>query len=248
MSLDVIDLRDFYSRPLGQMARRILRVKLRARWTDVRGMRVLGYGFATPFLGSFREEAERVMAFMPAEQGVVDWPFGEPCCTGLVQEDMWPLPDSSVDRILLVHAVENAGHAGELLRECWRCLAPGGRLMVVVTNRRAPWSSLETTPFGQGKPFSRAQLTALLRETAFTPEGWTEGLLFPPIEAGLVLRSAVALERFGARLWPVFAGVHMVEASKQVYRPIPARRVKRLSLKPAPLPVGSGVPAPMPPG
>jgi SAM-dependent methyltransferase len=248
MSLDVIDLRDFYSRPLGQMARRILRVKLRARWKDVRGMRVLGYGFATPYLGSFREEAERVMAFMPAEQGVVDWPFGEPCCTGLVLEDMWPLPDSSVDRILLVHAVENAGSAGELLRECWRCLAPGGRLMVVVTNRRAPWSSLETTPFGQGKPFSRAQLTALLRESAFTPEGWTEGLMFPPIEARIVLGSAVALERFGARLWPVFAGVHMVEASKQVYRPIPARQAKRLTLKGAPIAVGSGVPAPMPPG
>jgi hypothetical protein len=38
------------------------------------------------------------------------------------------------------------------------------------------------------------------------------------------LRSAMAWERLGAALSLPFAGVHIVEATKQVYRPIPARR------------------------
>src|SRR5207237_6111588 len=41
------------------------------------------------------------------------------------------------------------------------------------------------------------------------------------------LRSAVAWERTGATLSAPFAGVHIVEATKQVYRAIPARRERR---------------------
>jgi len=41
------------------------------------------------------------------------------------------------------------------------------------------------------------------------------------------LRSAVAWERAGATISAPFAGVHIVEATKQVYRAIPARRERR---------------------
>ena len=46
----------------------------------------------------------------------------------------------------------------------------------------------------------------------------------PPISRGWFLRSAVAWERTGATLSAPFAGVHIVEATKQVYRAIPAGR------------------------
>lgn len=233
MTVDVIDLRDFYHRPLGQMVRRVLRAKLRARWDDVAGLRVLGVGFATPYLGIFRDEAERAMAFMPAAQGVLEWQSARGLASALVEEDMWPLPDAAMDRILVVHGIEGADSPTELLRECWRCLAPGGRLMAVVPNRRGPWARMDTTPFGHGRPYSRTQLTNLLRDTQFTPVGWTEGLFFPPMERGMILRSALGAERIGATLWGPFAGVYVVEATKQVYRPIPTRRVAKVKLKPA---------------
>lgn len=233
MSVDVVDLRDFYHRPLGQMVRRVLRAKLRARWDDVTGLRVLGTGFSTPFLGIFREEAERVMAFMPAAQGVLEWHSARGAASALTEEDMWPLPDQAIDRILVAHGVECADSPTELLRECWRCLAPGGRLIAMVPNRRGPWARIDSTPFGQGRPYSRSQLTNLLREAQFSPIGWTEALFFPPIERGIVLRSALGAERIGATLWGPFAGVHIVEATKQVYRPAPARRAVKVALKPA---------------
>jgi hypothetical protein len=58
-------------------------------------------------------------------------------------------------------------------------------------------------------------------------------LYVPPIPRGWFLRSAVAWERVGATISAPFAGVHIVEATKQVYRALPARREKR-ELAPVP--------------
>lgn len=33
----------------------------------------MGLGYAPPYLAAFREQAVRLLAFMPAEQGVVNW-------------------------------------------------------------------------------------------------------------------------------------------------------------------------------
>ncbi len=227
VAMDVVDLRNFYAQHLGVVARRFVGRGIRARWTDTRSLRVLGVGYATPYLGLFREEAERCLALMPAAQGVVRWPSTRPALAALVEEDELPLTDSAVDRVLLVHALEMSSDPAELLREAWRVLAAGGRLMAVVPNRRGLWARMDTTPFGQGRPYSRSQITQLLRDTWFTPTGWGEALYVPPIPRGWFLRSAVAWERTGATLSAPFAGVHIVEATKQVYRAIPARREKR---------------------
>src|SRR5262249_50504748 len=126
MSYDVVDLRDFYAQRLGTVARRFIGRGIRGRWADTRGQRVLGVGYATPYLGLFREEAERCLAFMPAVQGVVKWPSANPTLTALVDEYELPLADSSVDRVLLVHALEMSHDATTLLREVWRGVAGGG--------------------------------------------------------------------------------------------------------------------------
>jgi SAM-dependent methyltransferase len=235
-AMDVVDLRNFYAQRLGTVARRFVSRGIRARWTDTSALRVLGIGYATPYLGLFREEAERCLAMMPAPQGVVRWPSSRPALAALVEEDDLPLTDSAVDRVLLVHALEASSDPVGLLREVWRVLSGGGRLLAVVPNRRGLWARMDTTPFGYGRPYSRSQITHLLRETWFTPTGWGEALYVPPITRNWFLRSAVAWERTGRTISAPFAGVHIVEATKQVYRAIPARR-ERERLVPALEPV-----------
>jgi SAM-dependent methyltransferase len=227
MSIDVVDLRNFYSQQLGVVARRFIGRGIRKRWANTSGQRVLGIGYAPPYLGLFREEAERCLAFMPGAQGVVKWPSARAGLTALVDEYEMPLPDAAVDRVLLVHALEMSQDSGALLREAWRVLASGGRLLAVVPNRRGVWARMDITPFGHGRPYSRSQITALLRETWFTPTGWGEALYVPPVPRNWFLRTAVAWERTGATLSAPFAGVHIVEATKQVYRALPAKRRKR---------------------
>src|SRR5690242_15992591 len=136
MSLDVVDLRNFYALRLGTVARRFIGRGIRARWPSLGGMSVLGVGYPTPYLGLFREEAERCLAFMPAAQGVMKWPSARPGLAVLADEFALPLADSAVDRVLLVHSLEMSHEAGALLREVWRVLAAGGRLLAVVPNRR----------------------------------------------------------------------------------------------------------------
>ncbi|HEX3937357.1 MAG TPA: methyltransferase domain-containing protein [Xanthobacteraceae bacterium] len=234
--MDVVDLRNFYSQQLGVVARRFVGNGIRVRWNDTRGLRILGIGYPTPYLGLFRDEAERSLAMMPATQGVIRWPSTRAGLAALVEEDELPLTDAAVDRMLLVHALEMSSDPVELLREAWRVLAAGGRLLAVVPNRRGLWARMDTTPFGQGRPYSRSQITQLLRDAWFTPTGWDEALYVPPISRNWFLRSAIAWERTGATLSAPFAGVHIVEATKQVYRAIPARREKR-KLVPALQPV-----------
>ena len=48
---DVVDLRDFYSSSLGYVARRAIGRRLRDMWPDMESQRLLGLGYATPFLG-----------------------------------------------------------------------------------------------------------------------------------------------------------------------------------------------------
>ena len=234
---DAVDLRDFYRTSLGRMARRLIRRRVRAIWPDVHNLRILGIGFTTPYLGPFREEAERVLSVMPAPQGVIAWPDDGPGLSTLADEGELPLPDVAVDRVLLVHALECSDAARPMLREVWRVLAEGGRLLIVVPNRRGIWARLDITPFGQGNPYSIAQISRLLRDNMFTPTSWSHALFAPPFRSRMMTASAPAWEQIGRRWFGVFGGVLLIEAQKQVYAatPVPAFKRRRLYV-PVPAP------------
>lgn len=229
MSADIVNLRAFYSSLLGRLAERSIASALAAIWTKLPDERLVGLGYALPWLERLGSDAERVLAFMPARLGALRWPAGKPTASALVFEEELPLADSSVDRILLVHALEHAEDPRRMLMEIWRVLAPGGRLVVVVPNRRGLWARFEHTPFGTGRPYSRAQLVEILREANFTPGVWADTLHFPPAQQRWIMRLHRVLDRMGDRFWPLFAGVLVVEAEKRLLQgvPVTARRVKR---------------------
>ncbi|SFV07447.1 Methyltransferase domain-containing protein [Methylobacterium sp. 174MFSha1.1] len=247
MSLDVTDLRAFYASPLGAVAQRLVGRTVHRMLGSVSGLRVMGLGYAVPYLGPVRHAAERTLAFMPATQGVTHWPGSGRSASCLVDPTMMPLPDAALDRVMLIHAIEAVESPAELMQEVWRVLTPGGRLIVAVPNRRGLWARRDATPFGHGQPYSRSQLGRLMRDTLFSPEDWAETLYVPPVEGWLTLRTASAWERVGTGLSLPFAGLHVVEATKQLHRPVavPARRTARLRPRVlAPVPV----PAPVPGG
>src|SRR5688572_22758517 len=223
MWTDVLDLNEFYGSTLGQMTVRLLRARLREVWPSVRGETVLGLGYAAPFLRPFMEEAERTMAFMPAQQGVLRWPREGRNHTALVDELDLPLPDRSVDRVLLVHAVECSEQVRPMLREIWRVMADGGRLVTVVPTRAGLWSQIDRSPFFQGHPYSSGQHASLLRANMFAPLRQTRALYMPPTHSRLALRMAPTMERFGRRWLGRFAGVSVIESGKQLYAGVAER-------------------------
>lgn len=234
MRSDIIDLKVFYSRPLGEIVERVVNRHLLAMWPNVQDETLLGIGYASPFLDQFRHKARRLINLMPAQQGVSRWPILNPNATALVDDCVLPLADSSIDRALLVHGLETAENVRPLLREIWRVLAPSGRLLVIAPNRRGLWARVETTPFGQGRPYSRGQLMQLMRDHQLVPQDWREALFMPPVQLAFFLKTAAVWERFGPRIWPRFPGLYMVEVSKQIYAMTGERKRARV-LRPVPV-------------
>ena len=224
MTADVQRLIGFYRSPLGRIARTLVREQVVALAHDVQGKRVLGLGFATPYLRFTLDQAERVLAFMPSRQGASAWPREGPSHTVLCDPLEMPLTDAAIDLTIAIHAIEHVADAEELMRELWRITAPNGDLILVVPRRRGIWAQRDNTPFGQGSPYSGGQLDKLLREHGFVPVSWRAGLFVPPFQSSFVLKSTRLFERLGRVFGPAMSGVICVRARKQAFPAIPRRQ------------------------
>jgi len=233
MRVDVLALQRFYASPLGDAARRAALRRLNALWPQCDGLDVLGLGYAAPLLDGYRASARRVCALMPAAQGVEPWPGEGGVCSVLSEEARLPFIDAVFDRVLVVHALEEADALHPLLREVWRVMAPEGRLVVIAANRWSLWAQADATPFGHGRPFSRRQLSTLLTDAMFEPVASARALYAPPSAWSPFVRAADAFERIGERMWPAMGGLVLMEAVKRLYAST-ARSEGRVLLAKAP--------------
>lgn len=223
MYRDVAEIRQFYQSALGRLTAKTLNRKLAAFWRDStdKDKNIVGAGFPVPYLEQCTHA--KTFAVMSATQGVVRWPSHGPCRTVLTEDHVLPFPDGSVEKLLLVHAVENADYLRELMHEVWRVLEPNGRVVMVVPNRAGIWANSDKTPFGHGRPFSMKQLRNLLFDLQFVIENHRRALYFFPSHNRALLGIAPALEFLGELLLPKFGGVTIVEASKRLYHVTPVR-------------------------
>jgi SAM-dependent methyltransferase len=217
MRSDLADLEGFYASRQGQLVRRLVLQRIRAAWPDLTGRRVLGLGYALPYLGGLGEAAERVIGLVPANAATRRDGIAGGGRAALADEEALPLPDGAVDRVVLIHALEGCEQVKPMLREVWRVLADGGRLLIVVPNRRGLWTLSDTTPFGVGRPYSQSQLDKTLRRALFEPLSFGRALYVPPVRSRLLLRTGVTWERVGSRWLPHFGGVLVAEAEKSIY-------------------------------
>ena len=216
MRTDALEIDRFYRSQRGLAAREMALRRLKALWGEARGVDMLGYGFATPYLAPWRDTARRTVAYMPASQGAVPWPDRGGGLTALGEEARLPFAEAMFDRVILVHALEEADDLRRLLREIWRVLAPEGRIAVIAAHRAGLWSRADSTPFGHGRPFSRAQLTRLLTDALFEPTAWSRALFAPPWRFTCGERTADGFEAVGERVFPAFGGLILTEAVKHV--------------------------------
>ncbi|HWX50373.1 MAG TPA: class I SAM-dependent methyltransferase [Roseomonas sp.] len=221
MNPEVHGHRDFYASPTGLVAARLLRERLLRLWPELPKREILGLGHAAPYLRLWREGAARIICASLPESDVVSWPPSAPGLSLRVEDEALPFPDLSFDNVLLVHGLEHTENARRMLREVWRVLKDDGRLLVVAPNRRGMWAHLESTPFGQGRPYSPGQLGRLLERNLFSVARRDQALFMPPFQSRLMLRGAGIWEAAGRLLVPRFAGVVMVEARKELYGVIP---------------------------
>ena len=148
MYLDVVDLREFYSHHLGHVARRMIRRRVHALWPDLRGQSLLGVGYALPYLAPYIGDGTRVLAAMPASQGVLHWPTRGPNASFLMDESALPLEDASVDRILCVHALENTEHHQNIKLKCFSLMGKQVYETGVITGQKEVGTNVDHWPEG----------------------------------------------------------------------------------------------------
>ncbi|MFK7838912.1 MAG: methyltransferase domain-containing protein [Bdellovibrionales bacterium] len=213
------DFQSFYNSRLGLTTKRILKDRICDIWGDCKSMRVMGCGYAVPYLKALMPDSERCFALMPAEHGAHFWAGQSNTRNLAALSDQYQLPieTNSVDRALVIHTLEHSEDINQSLSEIWRVLKSNGRILAIVPNRSGFWVRSDKNPFGQGRPFSTTQLCNLLRDNQFIHERTEEALFIPPTSYNPILKVAPTLERIGRNTIPFVAGVHIVEASKQLY-------------------------------
>lgn len=220
MRLDVLDLRAFYESPLGHVTRDLLRARVQRIWTELQGDTLLALGYATPLLRPLLDSTKRIIALSQGSQGVAYWPREGANCAGLADFRHLPLPDESVDRVILLHALEGAEDPSALLAEVWRVMKAEGRALLFVSQRGHAWARNDATPFGTGQPFSAAQLRSLVHEQNFHMDRCGRALVFPPVHSRWGLALAGRAESLCVRMGVRAGGLLVVELRKQLYAPL----------------------------
>lgn len=213
------DLQSFYNSEIGVIVSDIVGQRIRGFWPDVHGQRLLGCGYASPYMKLFQDDnTERMFLMMSGEQGACLWPSNGKNLVFMSDEDTMPIEHASIDRVLLVHHLESCVDVRSSLEEVWRILKANGRVLVVVPNRMGAWAHADWSPFGRGMPYTLSQLCDAFKTCRFVHERHEGGLFMLPIpDSPVMMRASVMMERMGRSFIPFVAGVHVVEFSKQIY-------------------------------
>ena len=210
-------LEAFYRSRLGESAARLMSARLMDLWGPCDGLRVLGVGYPGPILPIWNAQASTCVGAVPEEIGDVRLSDDKGQSLCLVPEHKLPFPEALFDRVFLLHALEEADSPRQLLREAWRVLAPEGRIVVAVTNRRSMWSLADNKPFGHGRPWTKQQLVRFLNDSLFQVTASTTAVHMPPLDWRLITSASKSWERAGELVLPGLGGVVLVEAVKRLY-------------------------------
>lgn len=155
-----------------------------------------------------------------------------------------PLPNNSLDAMVLHHALETSGDPRGALREAARVLVPGGRLVICTFNPLSLWGARCLYGRVRHDGFGRLRLV-----TAFRLLDWLALLGFELHQSVQYLsynltfsatRDDVPLpgrgERLMRRLKPPFGGVYLVSVVKQAAALRPPRLTARINKRPSLVP------------
>ena len=134
-----------------------------------------------------------------------------------------PFESSSLDLVLLPHALEFSDHPHEVLREVERVLMPEGHVIIAGFNPLSLWGARRGLqrhsrhfPW-HGHYLSGRRLKDWLQLLGFEARPGTFGCYAPPFSKKQWLERFRFMDAIGRRWWPVCGGVYLLQAVKRVH-------------------------------
>lgn len=132
-----------------------------------------------------------------------------------------PFLTSSIDLILLPHALEFSPDPHQTLREAERVLVPEGHIMITGFNPISAWGLKRPLSRDKGYPWQGNFLTLLrikdwLALLGFEMVAGRMACYAPPFANPLWLRRFEFMDKTGGRWWPMMGGVYFIVAKKRV--------------------------------
>ena len=217
---DVARLDAFYHGDMGRLVASFLRQDIQPLLRLDSQIDRLGFGYPFMCLPSIASGAITIPVLIPSEMGALAYGPADNVMTASIASDAWPVASDSVNQIIIAHGLEYCYDGEACLSEANRVLASAGELVLMVPNRRSLWVRDEGTPLGQGRPFSKGQVTKLLHKTGFRITAISRALFLPPMamRTGLLSARLVrAMDNLGHYGWGVFGGMMVVRATKLRY-------------------------------
>ena len=228
MSHQIIGLSEWWESPAGRYLLAWEQAQLDAWVSDLFGYNALQLGW--PALNALQANRmpHRWLA-LPAMGGSGSMPVSLVCDPAAL-----PIAASSLDLLVLPHALEGSADPHQVLREAERVLVPDGRLIIAAFNPNSWWGfqhsrsrlcdRLGVRAWGADQAFvpqtgefiGAWRLRDWLRLLGFELEHERRGCYVPAVNSERWLQRCAWMDRMGPRWWRFFGAVHMVVAVKRV--------------------------------
>lgn len=230
LGLTVKNFEAFYKTTSGNYLSNEIENLLIRSWSeaDIARCHTLCLGYPPPGLKAVSSKAASFALFTPAFLGPKKMIKNGKSYSAMGDETHLPLHPGSYDRALIFHALEYMEDPVSFLEEVWKVLSPGGRVFMMVPNKKGAWkkSGIPTTAATKG--FLFREIKTLLMEKGFTITGNFGASYGLPVDFfGTVLFSGL-LKTLSGGGSVGFPGFLIFEAEKHTTpatcRPTPAYR------------------------
>lgn len=223
MKINIENFKIFYSSFLGKSITQIILKKIHNLWPNFNNSRNAAIGFGFPFLSAFKSNIQRLFFLVPNKFGLFNFFINEKNLTASVQEDILPLEDLSIDRLLVVNCFEYLSEHKKFLREAWRILDKDGEIIIITPNTYGLWRFFYKKKLNSLTTFSSYELDLLLSNNFFTPIKTEYCLFLPPLKNKFLINKIRSFEVLNNRLTRYFAGLIITKGKKNYLSPVSSK-------------------------
>ena len=223
MKINIENFKIFYSSFLVKSITQIILKKIHNLWPNFNNSRNAAIGFGFPFLSVFKSNIQRLFFLVPNKFGLFNFFINEKNLTASVQEDILPLEDLSIDRLLVVNCFEYLSDHKKFLREAWRILDKDGEIIIITPNTYGLWRFFYKKKLNSPTTFSSYELDLLLSNNFFTPVKIEYCLFLPPLKNKFFINKIRSFEVLNNRLTKYFAGLIIIKGKKNYLSPVSSK-------------------------